>query len=777
MTSQADDYRHCTPLYYPGFSSLHPSPLPLQNGKQVSLSHGIGAVLSCYEEMLLRLGIRNKMPKYMKHPHMKDFVKDAFWWVFLEHFVSVDFELLLQQVKGNTLVNDDDMRAFQFDTVVPTHIQVADDEPSLHAAGISTELLPTLPVLKTDASVGAPTRHRLRDAGKKDPAHLSKSSNSNRKMDDVALIGSPRCVSALSIAESVEGHTQTKAPRFIQSAGFGAFGESSFVGGASMAALAPSPRGPQCGDDSDSDASEASTASTVSSAMRVTTFSNTRVQLHKLPQEIRLQIAAKEQHQLFTRMAMNYGSMCTETMGMNVALKDAITRLLPEVLSQLTYYLFARSIPYAMRLLDIPFQLNLGQTFSFWIGGIERIYNVRNWGVHAYLDPIKRMRKMSRNQSVKSPSSHGPRKSAATARERGFSSKELSISGRNRSTVAGSVSPAPPRSSNANNDGGGGLHRDISVMNISRRTDQTAVRGTSDPPPPPMGSRNSSDTSTASKKNSDSPSTSIAATGRRSDIMIPTRPSDAPPSKKVTPRISDAPSARKATLDLAAITARKSDAPPSFIVGEAINDAASTAGSDAGRGSPHATNSFRTVKSMRRYPPGALGRAGKDRGANYLSSGNDSEDRAAHRREQIVRNDIEGMKNELGKLRTTHTFAQFHYSGHMTRQVPTFRDADIEVDPTSGKLAGVEERLPARIAHAFAIGPKKRNIQVIKEDLDSKFLSNAPWYAGRGQRVPIKDHSSVHKFALNNWSPLLHRFMAANGEENLRPVEVMNWTV
>ncbi|CUE73742.1 Hypothetical protein, putative, partial [Bodo saltans] len=351
MSTQADDYRHCSPIYYPGFSSLHPSPLPAQNNKHISLSLGISATLSCYEEILLRYGIRSQLPKYLKHTKMKNFVKDAFWWMFLEHLVSVDLELLLQQVKGNTLVSDEDMKAFQFDTVVPTHLQADSYSPEagsqeqrdmLRSAGVDEELIPTLPRMRPDASIGAPTRHRLRDAAKKAPAHLIRGQTiTNRNVQDIALVGSPRCASALSLADTIESRPQTPLRSSRRNRQQPNNHPTSSVGDPSLPwpisshqrheVISPTSDEEHCSDEGDDtgDDSDTSSNASVSSAMRVTTFSNTRAQLHKLPLEVRLQIAAKEQHQLFTRMAMNYGSMCTQTLGMNVGMKDAITRLLP----------------------------------------------------------------------------------------------------------------------------------------------------------------------------------------------------------------------------------------------------------------------------------------------------------------------------------------------------------------------------------------------------------------------------------------------------------------
>lgn len=150
----------------------------------------------------------------------------------------------------------------------------------------------------------------------------------------------------------------------------------------------------------------------------------------------------------------------------------------------------------------------------------------------------------------------------------------------------------------------------------------------------------------------------------------------------------------------------------------------------------------------------------------------------------MVKMEVDKAKAELLKVRTTHTFSQFHYSGMTTRQVATFRDTEdgVSSSPRTGGGTGEEPvqnnvPLPSRLAQAFAIGPRKRNLQVIKKDLDSKFLSNPPWYAKKGQRVTMKDEVGMTRFSLNNWSPLLHRYMLANGEENLRQAEFMNWTV
>jgi hypothetical protein len=795
MSTQADDYRHCSPIYYPGFSSLHPSPLPVQNNKHISLSLGISATLSCYEEILLRYGIRAQLPKYLKHTKMKNFVKDAFWWMFLEHFVSVDLELLLQQVKGNTLVSDEDMKAFQFDTVVPTHLQADSFSPDagsqeqremLRSAGVDEDLIPTLPRMRPDASIGAPTRHRLRDAAKKAPAHLIRGQTiANRSVQDIALVGSPRCASALSLADSIESRPQTP----VRSQRNRHHHHPSTTEGEDPSLSLPPNSihrnevvSPTSDDDrfdegDDGDDSDVSSNASVTSAMRITAFSNSRVQLNKLPLQVRLQISAKEQHQLFTRMAMNYGSMCTQTLGMNVGMKDAITRLLPEILSQLVFYLFTKAIPYATKLLDIPFQISLGQKFSFWLGGVERIYNVRAWGIHAFLDPVKRTRKQSRAGSVRRSQSPGSSLKHST---RGVDRSNSGSGSRSSShTAAGaqhspSIPPPPtaprrilsfvmtPRNveTRSDSDTGGLLPR--LQTDASAAHEQTTAETPERIPAPPIGrpaSRGLPSTASfviGSARSSDAPSRAPTNTARSSSTTS-RGTSDAPPPV----RKSDWGSAQKL----------RSDASPAllFVVGDN-----NTSNSPEGVSSP-----LRSVKSMRR-PGGGSNPSSRPHRPNGFSEFGTlvPDDPVAKKKEAQLKQDLDAMKAELNKFKSMHTFAQFHYSGHVTRQVPTFRDADAEVDTASGKLAGVEERLPARIAQAFVIGPKKRNVQVIKKDLESKFLTNQPWYASKHQRTFIKDTAaSATKFATNNWSPLLHRFMLSNGEENLRPVETMNWTV
>lgn len=723
MTTQADDYRHCVAIYYPGFSSLHPSPLPMQSNKYISLSQGVTATLASYDELLLRYGIRVQLPRYLKAQRMRNFVKDAFWWMFLEHFVSVDLEVLLQQVKGNTLVSDEDMKAFQFDTVVATHIQPVLDEEDreqvYRQANIDADIVPTLPILRRDANIGAPTRHRLRDVAKKLPSHLVRGTQlTNRTLEDVTIVGSPRCASALSMAEAVESRpqsaTRTQRRRLRGTTSPGASGLA-----LSLTSLSSSED--EYGDGYASDAS--SVLSTVSGALRVTTFSNSRALLHKLPLDVRLQIAAKEQHQLFTRMSLNYGALCNEHMGLNVGLKDAITRILPEVLSQLIFFLFAKAIPFATKLLDIPFQISLGQKLSFWIGGVERIYNVRAWGIHAYLDPVKRHRKQSRTSSV--------RRSASSKTKDG-----------NRSGN-GSYAPAPPSSARTQSTAGAPV-RILSFTMGPRMTNERSS-DTASIPAVASGREHSAATVSDSLENS-----------KKVSDLTPS-----PRNLSRGARSSDAPSARRSDWSA---PAKRSDAPPLFTVGDGtpilMND---------GTSSP----TLRSAKSMRRVPGGP-----QSRSPRVPLPGSPPEDALAKKKDTLLKQDMEAMKQELNKFKTTHTFAQFHYSGHMTRQVPTFRDADVEVDVNSGKLQGVEERLPSRIAQAFVIGPKKRNVQVIKKDLESKFLSTQPWYAGKNQKIFIKDTMTIGtKFATNNWSPLLHRFMLTNGEDNLRPLETMNWTL
>jgi hypothetical protein len=130
------------------------------------------------------------------------------------------------------------------------------------------------------------------------------------------------------------------------------------------------------------------------------------------------------------------------------------------------------------------------------------------------------------------------------------------------------------------------------------------------------------------------------------------------------------------------------------------------------------------------------------------------------RRERAVALEVAAMRQDLTRLTTTHTFSQVHYS----------RD-------TRGRADATNVTGPGRTANVFQVGPQKRTVQVIKADLDARYQTNAPWYGNQKIKTRLKDQSGTAKFALANWSPLLHRFMLSNGAHNGGRDDAIRWTV
>lgn len=682
--SQADEYRNCSAIVYPGFNAQRPAPPPIQNGKAVSVTAALDSAVVCNMEQLGKRGVGREFHRFVTTDiQLKDFVRDSFWWFFLEYFVSVDFDALLSNVKANTMVSESDMAAFAFEGAVPMFASPGSMASTVSAQFAQSHHLPDIKpnlVDKTGAlnkqqqeSIDAEIALGLRIPM---PPHLCGMHCENRRAEAVAQVGSPRILSAVALATSIHNSnlaltakplaggrsrkpgdagggggsintpqqslfgaspsgiisnsnldtkpTQIFTPRRPSKAQGTAIaggtsvlrilppaldstpsvtdGSSGGAGGGILSAPRSGSRSPprddgDCpSDDDDATSSGSSAASSVASALTVSKFPSSSYTLHALPVQARLQVAAKEQHQLFTRMAQNYRQLMMTLLPHVTSLKDGISRFLPEIVAQAMFYLYSKSMPFASKLLGPDFQLGIGRLLSFWMGGVQRDYNVLAWQIHNFLDPTLKKKRRASRHSI----SHARRKSS-----KGMSAQAM----------------------------------------MSKLTEQVAKIG--------------------------------------------------------------AQSTRGGFDEMAALST-------------------STVASD------------------------------------------DPLDPVEIRKKALVQQDVSVMADQMAKIRTTHTFSQYHYTGGVTRQATSHANASS--DDTSN--------LPKRIAQSYSVTNGKRNVQVIKKEIDGRFREQLPWYCKADARVTKRDGTSRSTtFSLSNWSPLMHRYMLTGGEDNKAVAKSIFWTV
>jgi hypothetical protein len=136
------------------------------------------------------------------------------------------------------------------------------------------------------------------------------------------------------------------------------------------------------------------------------------------------------------------------------------------------------------------------------------------------------------------------------------------------------------------------------------------------------------------------------------------------------------------------------------------------------------------------------------------------------RKQQSVADALAQFQRDLSKMRTTQTFSQFHYSNLIVKKAVVFKD-DEDDESDAVETQSLTQRGPRR----------QRTVAVIQKDLEKKFQAAAPWYNKPGGHVFIADKSNSAKFSLTNWSPLLHRYMLANGENNPMQPKSLTWTL
>lgn len=346
----AETARNAVAVAYPGYNPSGPYTLPQQRGEVLSTRKLITDILQQNGHTLSALGIRRDVTRFVLSKAMQLFFLDAFWWMYLQHFAAVDFDALVERTRRNVLVTDIEMMTYM------------SNGPAQ----------PKRPHKKTQQTAdGDPRKKRL-------PAHVAgHRGNPLRRASDVVAIGTPSLTSetAHTLAVVLDNATGVAADS----------DEESSV--ASSMSISYSPRSDTSGGTARSDITDES-AATVDGVMRITRFPMTYPSLTKLTPEVRASIVAREQHQLFTRMASHYAQAIQRIGNKHYTAKDAITRLTPELVAQGLFAAFWLQIPYATHLFDLAFQKDVARTVSMWIGGVEKTGNPRLWPVHHMLDTV-----------------------------------------------------------------------------------------------------------------------------------------------------------------------------------------------------------------------------------------------------------------------------------------------------------------------------------------------------------------------------------------------------
>ena len=735
--SQADEYRNCTGVFYPGFHAEGPSPPPVQNGKPVSITAALDSSVSCNMDALQKRGVAREFQKLIGDKRLKDFLRDAFWWFFLEYFVSVDFDALLSTVKSNTLVSELEMAAFAFEGVVPVylHNHTGKEDEQQKLAELST-----LPQIKPNLidKTGAP-RHEVVSTevalGLKFPIppHLCGIHCENRHADVIAVVGSPRVASAMALANSIHGRAGRTSPS-------GDFGKST-----SQSLSMTRSRSPMSardgGDNSDNDdacSTSSAASSVISTALSVSRFPTSNYVLHSLPPHVRLQVAAKEQHQLFTRMASNYKAVVLSMLPLHFAVKDAVSRLLPDILAQAVFYLFCRSMPYAMKLLGPDVQLGIGQYLSFWIGGVQRNFNVLNWPIHSFLDPTaKKKRRASRHSIVHRRKSSHMNSQSILAKL----AEQVSKIGSPRNGT-GSQLQSHENTNNTNTTASNvkveaNAVRTSSGENLARKSSSRVKHFASPDGGGAGGVAVPTSTMTRTISSIQSPKSALRVIIPNSNSSADKAPATASSGSGLKP--SPPPTAHGGSLTEGGVANNTPKSRPN--TGAHISSSA---------GGPFVTDSIASLQ-----------------GAPTIGTSSGETAAAEMRKALLVKQDVDAMRTEMMKMRTTHTFSQYHYTGTVTRQA-------------TAQATSTDEgsNLPKRIAQSYVVTTGKRNVQVIKKELDERFREQLPWYCKQDDRVSIRDSCSRSTtFSLSNWSPLMHRQMLASGEDNKATPIPMFWTV
>jgi hypothetical protein len=614
---------------YPGYNPAGPYGLPPVNGAQTSQRKLIERVLKANGHTLQKYGVKRDLGLFTVSKPMQLFLLDAFWWLFLEHFSAIDFGGMAERTRRDNLVTE---------TEVLTYM-----------GGTSSGTQPKRPMKAVTTRAGAASSSRKLQGGDGElPAHLTRLRGRLRNGEDVVRCGTPSLSEVkLATLSSVLGGKIGVAVDSDDEASL-----------ASTSNLEYSPRSDVSSVTRLSDISYDS-VQTVDGLLRVTNFPMTFPSLTRLPPEVRTSVVAREQHQLFTRMAAHYAQAVQQLAPKHFTIKDAITRLLPDVIAQTLFAAFWESIPYATQLFEMEFQRDVAATINLWIGGVVKTVHTRNWPIHHTLNTIYKKPLKRQGSSVSGKVKDSTNRGAHSAR---LPHPPVAV----RAPHAPPSSMKPARSSarllDAPGSSAGGSVRDPVLS--GRRTSRIALLDTKNKP--------------------------VAADASNS-LVGPTPPTG-----------TNKPSA---------------------------------AGTSTGGFEPPRINPLTPEEEEALTPD--------------------------ERRQRSVNQQVAMLYQDMSRIKNTHTFSQAHYQ----------RSAVGRAAVESGMVAQ-----PFRTANVHQLGPQKRTVQVIKQDLDAKYRGSVPWYGNPKQKVRLREQTGTAKFALYNWSPLLHRFMLSNGADNPNRPESIRWT-
>jgi hypothetical protein len=639
-----------TVVLYPGYNPAGPYALPPVQGTTQSQRELLFKVLQANGHTINKYGIKRDITGFILSAPMQLFALDAFWWLFLEHFAAVDFHTMVERTRRNVLVTDSEVLTYMGTT-----------------AGLATSQ-PKRPMKKEGSEatlVGAKaTAPKVRSKVGNEPAlppHVNGLRGRLRDAEDIMRVATP----SLS-----HGKLRELANVLDDRVGV-AVDSDDEASIASTSSLEYSPRSDISNGTRLSDLSTES-LHTIDGVMRVTHFPMTFPSLARLDPAVRSSVVAREQHQLFTRMAAHYAQALQRLAPRHYTIKDAVTRLVPELLAQTLFAAFWQSIPYATQLFDLSFQRDLAGTLSLWIGGIMKTTNPRYWPVHHVLNTVyKKTPKKQPVVTVKANESFRVRKATSNAKL-----TKLADSGHGR---------AP------------------SSLNSAR--------------------------------------TSLSGASPKAGLL----------DIKASPGVQSTPGTLKLS-GIGSLTSRVARRERRLVEFDGIEQVENA--------------SFMSVPAKplpTPHPPATLkpGHLPPQSANLHLDENDEFVLSPAQRRRRAVEQDVAAMRQDLIRMTTTHTFSQLHYT-----------------QDTKGRANKEVAEKPSRTANVHQIGPQKRTVQVIKADIDARYRDTVPWYGNPKQRIRLREQqASTAKFALCNWSPLLHRFMLSNGTDNNGRLDSIRWTL
>ena len=776
--SQADEHIRAVEVSYPGFSSSGPSAFPAQNGKPL---HHKSILKDIYLANRKSFRSTPELKRVFLSKPMQLFFLDSFWWFFLDHFAAENFAQVLQRTRNNVLVSESELMTYVGSSggappvpkkplvrrddgtaaarrlkelpkhVVPLRGNIRTPSELVKIAcpkmtnvdafvrqmtldGMAVEPLPATSVHTATTLRGRGVRSGPQQTSAAPRSGSASSSSSaatsrSRRSTDLDHDGQPHSATTSTTddadtsedASTVSGVSTipvtqgTADPRLVKIKrrrlnavkrnGEQAAGASSSSHRASSA----------CSSTSSSLASSHASDAALDRILQFKRFAPTYPSLSQLPPEVRDSIVTKEQHQLFTRMSFAHAAIVRYVSALLPTTKDAITRFLPDLLAQAIFAAFFRALPYATYLLDYPFQVQVAKTLSFWLYGVERIaMHPKNWAVHVLLDsPYRRA-------TTSLPSSSGKKKRTSLA-----------------ALIDGDGRAKETKSSKARRLLNASSPSSVAAEGPHQATAEPLARVPA-PPAIPSRTRRVAPSATAARENDSAKHEGQRTTSNATAAQQPAVGAVAPAAGEVGPPLPQSSSSIASTSEL-----------PQVVSDEVSMAPSSSVAFDLGLAPP----------------PRSAAAFGKQ--SAYAD---------------IVRRAVDDMNRDMHRLRSTHTFSIYHYGGVANEGDDAVVVGGVGASPPRAQIAdaaggrgrkgtaaagddggGGKPKAPSRVAGAHALGPRKRTVQVIKEELDAKYREHIPWFANQRHRLPIKEHVTETKFELHNVSPLFQRFLLVHG--------------